>query len=228
MRLGSIRSRSRGGASAFLAAGLCLLVLSCGSKPPSVATVEWRLESRPNPAGGEYESLSAFASVVADEGIDNIAELWVVNDAEALSWKLTAADWTKTVSGSDNWLGGSSLALPDFGPLPRGDYRMIAIDAAGQEAQASFQIAGAFPDTPPPRASYEKGRLSVVSSWPETLVLGFDAAGSLIASPAAPKGGSSLAGAFGVDIAGRVAAVGVYGYDPSLRMGSFSKRITTR
>jgi hypothetical protein len=227
VRLGKLRPRRRA-ASALLLSTLCLLVFSCGSKPPSVATVEWRLESRPNPAGGDYESLSAFASIVADEGVDNISELWVVNDANALSWKLTSADWTKPNSGSDNWLGGSALAQADFGPLPRGEYRMIAIDAAGQRAEASFQISGAFPDRAPPRASYEEGKLSVVSSWPETLVLAFDAVGSLIASPAAPKGGASLAGAFGADIAGRAASVGAYGYDPSLKMGSFGKRMTTR
>jgi hypothetical protein len=207
---------------------LVLLILSCGSKPPSISAVEWRIESRPNPAGGDYESLSAFASIKDDDGIDNISELWVINSQSALAWKLTDLDWVKSSSGSDTWIGASALATPELLALPRGEYRMIAIDAAGQQAELAFSVSGVFPDKHAPFASYANARLSISSLWPETLVLAFDATGTLIASPPAPKGATSLEGALGVDVASRTAMVGVYGYDPALKMGSFGKRIKTR
>jgi hypothetical protein len=211
----------------ILLAAPCLLALSCGSKPPSVSAVEWRIESRPKADGGRFESLSAFASITADEGVDNISELWVSNEGSALAWKLTNLDWTKSSSGSDIWIGGSALASPDAGSLPRGEYRMTAIDAAGQRAELAFSVTGNFPDRAPPVASYAKGRFAVISSWPENLALAFDAAGTLIASPPAPKGSTSLELAFGPSIAARTAMVGAYGYEPSLRMGSFSIRTKT-
>jgi hypothetical protein len=210
-----------------------MLMSSCGSKPPEVASVEWRIESRPRPEGSEatnslgtYESLSVFGSIKDEAGSDNISELWIVNDASCLAWKLTDADWTKTSSGEDIWIGSSSLTTPELGSLPRGDYRMIAIDAAGTQAELGFSVIGEFPGKDSPRVAYEKGVLSIHSDWPETLALAFDGSGALITSVAALTAASSLSDEFGKDIALRTAAIGAYGYDPTLKMGSFSRRIT--
>lgn len=225
-------------AAILVAADISVLTLtlsSCGSKPPEVASVEWRIESRPRPEGSEatnslgtYESLSVFGSIKDEAGPDNISELWIVNDASCLAWKLTDADWTKTNSGEDIWIGSSALATPELSSLPRGDYRMIAIDAAGTQAELGFTVVGEFPKKAPPRVSYGNGALSIHSDWPENLVLAFDGAGALITSVAAPTAASSLSDEFGKDNALRVAAIGAYGYDPELKMGSFSRRITMR
>lgn len=221
--------RRRLSLSALLAlACLATLLGSCGSKPPSIVAVEWRIESRPESSGGRYESLSAFASVKDEAGIDNISELWVVNDEACLAWKLTDADWTKSSSGSDTWLGAASLATPELGGLPRGGYRMIAIDAAGSQAELGFSVSGDFPSRPAPSLSYSGGKIIVASSWPETLVLAFDSAGTLVGSYPAPSSASSLEAVTGADIAQRTAAVSAYGYDPALKMGAFSLRTKTR
>lgn len=224
-------------AAAFaLPFAVTLTLNSCGSKPPEIAAVEWRLEARPRPlvvqkgapAYGSYESLSVFGSIKDEAGMDNISELWIVNDASCLAWKLTDADWTKTSSGSDIWIGSATLATPELGSLPRGDYRMIAIDAAGTQAEHGFTVVGKFPEKGPPRVAYGKGALSIHSTWPETLILAFDGSGALITSIAAPTADSSLPDEFGKDIALRTAVIGAYGYDPTLKMGSFSRRITIR
>lgn len=205
-----------------------LTVSGCNIQPPEVSAVEWRLESRPSESGKPYESLSVFGVVKDDDNLDNIVELWVVDDEAALSWKLTSADWIRSGEGGDTWIGGSALAQADFSPLPRGSYRLVAIDASGQRAERTFEVAGTFPDRNAPMASYAGSSLSIVSDWPETLVLAFDGTGALIASPGAPPGSSSLDEALGEDIAFRTAELGAYGYDPDLRMGAFSKRIKTR
>jgi hypothetical protein len=238
-RTSSFDRRSRSVVAAILvAAGILappFVLSSCGVKPPEIASVEWRIESRPRPEGSKadnslnmYESLSVFGSIKDDAGLDNISELWIVHDASCLAWKLTDADWTKTSSGEDIWIGTSALATPELGSLPRGDYRMIAIDAAGARAELGFTVAGEFPEKTPPRIAYGNGTLSVHSDWPETLALAFDEAGALITSVAAPTAASSLSDEFGKDIALRTTEIGAYGYDPTLQMGSFSRRITTR
>jgi len=233
-----VRPRLSAAAATATALAAALTALSCGSKPPEVAAVEWRIESRPSvkaPAASgaaantaAYESLSVFGSIKDEDGLDNIAELWVVNDAEALAWKLTNADWTKAAEGGDNWIGGSALALPDLSPLPRGAYRLIAIDAAGQRAEMAFSVSGPFPSRSAPSASYSKDKLAIRSVWPETLALAFDAADALIASVPAPKHDAGLTEVFGPPIADRTASVCAYGYEPTLRMGAFSARIKTR
>jgi hypothetical protein len=213
---------------AFAAIGLAAAASGCSVKPPEIAAIEWRLESRPSESGSPYESLSVFADIKDEEGLDNLVELWVVEDESALSWKMTDADWIKAVEGGDTWFGASALSMADFSPMPRGTYRFIAIDAGGQRVEREFQVAGDFPDRQPPTLAFAKDSLSLHSEWPETLLLAFDSAGALIAMPGAQAGATSLAGALGEDSASRTAEIGAYGYDPNLRMGSFSKRAKTR
>ena len=200
----------------------------CGSKMPEISAVEWRLETRSPESGFVYESLSVFASIKDDDGLDNISELWVRNDEAALAWKLTDVDWIKTTEGGDTWIGGSSLTTPEMTGMPRGTYRFVAIDVAGQRAEKEFQVSGGFPERKPPSISFSDKTIAINSSWPETLVLAFDGTRALIASPGTPSRPTSLSLALGQDIARRTAEVGAYGYDPALRMGAFSMRTTTR
>jgi hypothetical protein len=210
------------------AAAALLSLLGCGSKLPEIAALEWRLETRPAETGPDYESLSVFASVKDEDGLDNIGELWVVNDDSALAWKLIDADWVKIAEGGDTWIGASALAGPDLAGMPRGSYRMVVIDAAGQRAEKEFRVSGNFPDHKAPTASFSDGKLAIASTWPETLALCFDGTGALIASPGALPRPASLDEALGHDIAARTAELGAYGYDPTSRMGAFSKRVKTR
>lgn len=213
---------------AFVTALAALAASACGNKLPEIGAVEWRLESRPAPVGPPYESLSVFASVKDDNGIDDILEIWVLKDDSAYAWKFTDTDWIKATDGGDDWIGASAIATPELASMPRGTYRFIAIDAAGQRAEKEFEVTGSFPDRKAPSLSCADGMLTVVSTWPETLALAFDATGSLLASPGAQAGPSSLAGTFGSDLAARTVQVAAYGYDPELKMGAFSDRIKAR
>jgi hypothetical protein len=230
----SRRASARGAAlahrvlPAFVTALAALATSACGNKLPAIEAVEWRLESRPAPVGPPYESLSVFASVKDDDGIDDILEIWVLKDDSAYAWKFTDTDWIKATDGGDDWIGASAIATPELASMPRGTYRFVAIDAAGQRAEKDFEVTGGFPDRKAPSLSCAGGILTIDSTWPETLALAFDAAGTLLASPGAPEGPSSLAGAFGSDLAARTVQVGAYGYDPALKMGAFSDRVKAR
>jgi hypothetical protein len=215
---------------AFAALSSLLLFVSCGVKPPELSSIEWRVETRPSDKGTRYESLSVFASIKDESGLDNVETIWIVDDDDALAWKLTSADWTKPPQGSPDWIGGSSLATPDLGPVPRGKYRFVTIDAAGQRTELSFVVGGAFPAKKAPEISYapSAGQLSVRSEWTETLVLAFDAAGVFLRSATAPDKAESLADLLGDDCAERTALVSAYGYEPAIKMGAFSQRIKTR
>jgi hypothetical protein len=204
-----------------------LLVCSCGGKAPEIALVEWRLELRPS-KDGAYESLSAFASIRDDDGIEDIAELFLVNDAEAYAWPLTNADWTKRREGADDWIGAAGFVRPDFGPMPRGEYRIVAIDAAGESVERAFTVEGAFPSLAAPELTYERGAASLRSSWPETLILGYDATGALVAQAAWIGKAETLADLYGEEPAARVAEIAAYGYDPARRMGAYSWKRKTR
>jgi len=218
-------SRFRGPAAAIAAAAALGLILSgCGIEPPSIAAVEWRLEARPGDSGPRYESLSAFALIKGGAQDPAIEELWIVNDAAQLAWKLTPDDWIKKDEGSNAWIGGAPLAMFDFSPLPRGEYRIVAIDPAGDRAERSFGVAGEFPTRASPSLSLDDIGVAVVSAWPENLILAFDGAGELLASVAAISPRAPLSALLGSSQAERSVVIQAYGYDPDLRMGAFSAR----
>jgi hypothetical protein len=214
-------------AAALAAIAACSLA-GCGNKQPQISALEWRLETRPANGGPDYESLSVFASIRDEDGLDNIAEIWVVKDDADLAWKITDSDWVKTADGNDTWFGASALASPDLAAMPRGSYRLIAIDGAGQRVEEEFKVAGNFPGTKAPEPEVSGGKLSVSSAWPETLAMAFDGVGALLVSVKAPGSPTSLEGVFGTEAASRAALIGAYGYDPGTHMGAFSARIKTR
>lgn len=181
---------------------------------------------RPSPEG-TYESLSVFADVKDQNGPDDIVELRVVQEAQRFIWKLNESNWTKRTDGGDTWIGAADLVSYDYAALPRGEYRVEAVDAAGDIAERSFTLSGGFPERPGPQVSYSEGKLRVASAWPETLLLGFDEAGFLVASHPAPSAEAGLAEVFGGDAA-KIREVAAYGYDPAVQAGYYSPRIETR
>jgi hypothetical protein len=203
---------------------LAFLALSCGGEPPEVLSVESRLELRPS-AAGSYESLSAFANVRDLNGMDDIEAINIVNDGAGLVWRLSDETWTRRKEGGDTWIGAADLAMADYSPLPRGEYRLEAVNLAGQKAEKTFRIDVEARDATSPGLELAPGRISLVSTWPENLVLGYDAAGGLIAAHAAANGDSSLADLFGAAVVGRVQTIVAYGYDPKRRFGAYTWRM---
>ncbi len=124
----------------LIAALAALAATACGNKLPEISTVEWRLETRPLAGGPAYESLSVFAQIKDEDGIDNVSEIWILNDESAYAWKLTNADWIKATEGADIWIGASAIATPELAAMPRGEYRFVVIDAAGQRAEKEFEF----------------------------------------------------------------------------------------
>jgi hypothetical protein len=215
-------------AAGIALAGAAALLAGCGDEPPSVLAVEFRLEARPLAQGQRYESLSAFASVKGGAADGAVEELWIVDDASALAWKLTADDWIKSAEGPDAWIGGAPLAMNDFSPLARGAYRAVAIDLAGRRAERSFTLAGEFPDRPSPTITVDSRGAAVVSSWPETLIVAYDGAGELAGSAVAPTSRAPLASVLGPVAGPKAVEVAAYGYDPAIRMGAYSERAAVK
>ncbi|HUW41191.1 MAG TPA: hypothetical protein VMV90_09255 [Rectinemataceae bacterium] len=208
-----------------LAAGLA--AASCGGKAPELPAVEYRIEMRPSPAGA-YESLSVFADVKDQNGSGDIVELRIVEDEARLIWKLSEANWTRKTDGGDTWIGAADLVRSDYSVLPRGEYRVMAIDAAGESVERGFKVEGGFPERAPPSISCAGGKLRTTSAWPETLVLAYDAAGLLLASRPAPSGEASVEEVFGGGIAAKIRELAAYGYDPGARAGYYSQRTDAR
>jgi hypothetical protein len=134
--------------------------------------------------------------------------------------------------------------MPDYGSLPRGDYRLVAADLAGRRAERRFGLepTGALPPLPSCRfeaakpgaaaiqgaAQTAQGSAVIDSAWPETLLLAYDGSGALLKAAAARPGRNDLAAVLGTAEAGKTAALASYGYDPARRIGAYSWKTKTR
>jgi hypothetical protein len=124
-------------AASILAAGL---MSSCAGKPPEILRVLWQVtlvDDRELDAS--YVALSLFIKPSDPDGLDDLAELYLINDAEDLFWRLNPDNWQKSGSG-EPWFGSNGLGLPDGSPFPAGEYRLLLRDLGGESAEQTLQL----------------------------------------------------------------------------------------
>lgn len=210
---------------------LALPLLSCSGSVPEILAVEARVELRPAKsagAAGNYESLSVFGNIKNSDGLDDIEALWVIDDADELSWKLTDTNWTALSESGESWIGAAGLAMADYGPIPRGEYRLIAANLAGKRAEFKFRVSSGDKTRPLPSLSLDASTLSVNSAWPQNFLLAYDGAGALIASKPVGAGKLDLNASLGPENAIKAASLGLYGYDSTQLLGAYSWRTKRR
>lgn len=196
-------------------------MVSCGGESPEILALDWRLEQRPR-EGASYESLSVMANVHDFDGPEDIESLTLSHDASGLSWTLDGGNWTLRKEGDDTWMGGSDIAMPDRSPLPRGEYRLVASALSGQRGERNFDLAGEASKPGLPSVSLSGSLAKVESSWPETVLLAYDAAGVLVLARPIGRGETNLAGLLTGLGAGKATSIAIYGYDSLRHCGAFS------
>ncbi len=215
-------------ARAWPALALATLALAgCAVKPPSLGSIESRLIVVATDVDGHHEErLSCFASVSDGDGIADIEYLYVVHDVAELFWTLTADDWIQRDDGSGNWLGSNGLRAPD-GVLPRGTYRIVLVDKAGERDERSFVLsAPATEDRTMPTVSLSGTSVRLDTPCPLNTAFFMDAGGNVVMTTPLAPGVTSLdtlwpGGAWrtGAD------ALTVYGFDPKAEIGMFAWKI---
>jgi hypothetical protein len=166
----------------FLA--LLTALSACTGAPPETTRVETQIVYVEDRDLDEvYEELSVAVHVEDADGIDDIVALHVVHDDEGLVWTATDGAWSRRTEGGTQLFVMEGLVTPDGEPLPRGRYRIIAVDAAGHEDEATTVLSNppASPQTLSfPRLSFERNEMTVSGAFPEVLVYGYSEAGQFL------------------------------------------------
>jgi len=211
-------------ATAFAAAAA---TAGCSAAPPGIAAVAPRLVLvSTDPEGGRDERLSLFASVSDGDGVADIEYLYVVHDGEELCWSLTPENWRRSDEGAGVWIGANSLDAP--GPaIPRGAYRVIAVDMAGERAELSFSLSA--PETSaydPPRARLSGTAIALDSGYPSNTAFFYDSGGN-VAHTASISNGETPLDTLWPEGRWRSGSdyVAVYGFEPKAEIGFFSWKI---
>lgn len=112
------------------------------------------------------EILSLFLVVSDDDGEEDLESIYLLNDRQELFWKLDPLNWEKTDRKGSRWIGSSSIQMPDGSAFPRGKYRVIVSDQAGDRDEKEIRISVPGVDLSKfvfPELSFENQKASVIN-----------------------------------------------------------------
>lgn len=111
------------------------LAVSCSTAPPKIAETFWQLNLIRSPqTDRSHESLSFFVHVSDNNGIEDLDSIYLVNDSNQLYWRLDPSSWQYSDKDGELWVGSNTIEMPDLSDLPRGKYRVLLSNLAGERA----------------------------------------------------------------------------------------------
>jgi hypothetical protein len=216
----------RAALACFLSLG-CMAGMACAVYAPELGAISHRLIVAALEQGRE-ERLSVYAALSDKDGIADINRIFIIHDESETYWELDAANWSLKEEGSRFFLGSNGLSAPPSAPLPRGSYRVVAYDLAGEKAEGTFRLAA--PDSSgyilPKVAMAGDDAISVTSPYLLTSALFYDAGGNVTKTAPVAEGRTELDSLWeqglwrsGADY------LAVYGFDPTAEIGLLSWKI---
>ncbi len=204
-----------------------LLAASCSGAHPEILQVYWQLNLVEDlRLGATYERLSVFVHADDGDGTDDLDKLYLIRDQDRLYWELDTSSWDSRTVREELWIGTNGMVMPAGTPVPRGGYRGLMGDAAGDRGETELYVntRSIDPDTLDfPGLEISGEAISVETAYPSTAVWAFDQQGNLLSSPVAEPGPTTLSRLL-PNTAHRnaVAALHIVAYDDSLGVGLVS------
>jgi hypothetical protein len=130
--------------------------------------------------------LTFFALPQDADGIADIDEIKLFNDAAGLYWDLTSKNWVSVRSGENTWLGAYNLVMPDNAAPPSGLWRAVIIDKSGEQSESTFgfdfdPLKHKFPIF---TVDIHSGTYSVKTDYPQLHLLCYNSQGVSVADVA--------------------------------------------
>lgn len=166
------------------------------------------------------ERFSFFVIASDEDGVENLSELYLYHDGEGLRWRLTEKDWLVVNQGGHTWIGSRSIAMVDDGTLPRGQYRTVLVNKAGEQASRTFTFdPPAAPRYPFPAFTISDGTYRIASRYPGHFFIGYDEQGSFVQSiPISDLSGEVSA----LNLASNVMAIALWAEDAGYSTSALS------
>lgn len=117
------------------------MLVSCAGEAPALHSLDiTHLLLVPTDASEPRSALWVSVGVDEPDGLGDLVEVYVINDAEQLHWALEAGAWRETELPGGPGIVLPPLALPDASPAPAGRYRVQVIDAGGRTAEQEISL----------------------------------------------------------------------------------------
>ena len=132
-------------------------------------------------AGGPRERFSFFIIPEDDDGIENLADLFLYHDREQLRWHISSDDWIRYERDGRTWVGTRSIVIDASQTMPRGQYRAVLVNLGGERSERNFTFdAPETPRFPFPTLDITDGNFTVVSSYPVNRLVSYDEQGNFL------------------------------------------------
>jgi len=156
------------------------LAVSCSRTEPKIAfgfieLVYYQDNNKPQ------ERFSFFIIPEDEEGIENLADLYLYHDREQLRWHIKSEDWVSYVQDGKTWIGSRSIMIGEDEILPRGQYRAVLVNKGGEKSERNFSFdAPEEPRFPFPVLEISEGQYTVNSLYPSNRLVCYDEQGNYI------------------------------------------------
>ncbi len=159
-------------------------VFSCSEKPPRIAQTFQQLTLvRDLKLDAYYEQLTLFTQIVDEDGNDDVETVYLIHDEKELFWELNAENRQTKEEQGEFWVGSNQIIMNDFSSLPRGEYRLMVIDTAGERDR--FELFLSFDNYDPrtmnfPAATIGNNTIRIESGYTQHTLWFYNAAGTLL------------------------------------------------
>lgn len=128
--------------SVFLFLGVfSVFFFSCETTAPEILSIQWQINIIERlDSGGYEENLTFHVSASDEDGNEDLTSLYLMHDSSEQYWSLSSENWISNSVDGEFWIGSSDITMPDGSPIPRGDYRVVLYDAAGEKVEKEFKI----------------------------------------------------------------------------------------
>jgi len=159
---------------------LSILMFSCSRTEPRI-TFGYIALVYVQESGGPQERFSFFIIPEDDDGIENLAELFLYHDREQLRWHISSDEWIRYERDGRTWIGTRSLVTGTGETMPRGQFRAVLENLAGERSERNFTFdAPEDPRFPFPTLSITGGNFAVVSAYPVNRIISYDEQGNFL------------------------------------------------
>lgn len=159
----------------FIALATAVLLCGCTGSSPDIVEMMQTIVFRHDPALNQsFEALHLYTVVTDSDGIGDLSELYVLNDDQALFWKLNKDSWDTYEVADRVWIGSHTLRMPQSRVIPRGLYRVQVYDRAGELDAQSVEIlqSNSIENTSFtfPSLEYENGIVNLSSIYEDNIL----------------------------------------------------------
>ncbi|MDR1900648.1 MAG: hypothetical protein LBQ55_11600 [Treponema sp.] len=131
------------------------------------------------------ERYSFFIIPDDEDGIENLAELYLYHDGAELRWRLMPEDWVSHEEEGKTWIGSRAIAMDGGEALPRGQYRAVLVNKGGERSERLFSFDAPEESAHPfPYFTVFNGMYRIQSYYPENKLVCYDGEGNYLKTQA--------------------------------------------